>query len=188
MDQGQEKEEFQYMPGSAMQPASQPAVQAPAATEENTEPLLQWKASEFIDHQKGFTWFLPVVLCGLIIVAATYFLTKGLLTPLVIVVGTIAFTVFAKQKPRTLTYALFPGTIKIGTRLYSYDDFKSFSIVQDGALYSIFLEPIKRFFPPQTIYFPPEEGEKIFDFLAERLPHIERKADPVDRLMQKIRF
>lgn len=187
MDQNQQKQEFQYKPETSLQGVAEPPAQGVEELE-GSEPLLQWKASEFIDHQKSFVWFLPVVICGLLVAFVSYLLTKGILTTLVIVVGTIAFSVFAKQKPRTLTYALFPASIRIGQRQYSYDDFKSFSIVQDGALYSIFLEPIKRFFPPQTIYFPPEEGEKIFDFLADRLPHIERKTDPVERLMQKIRF
>ena len=151
-------------------------------------PLIQWKASEFIDHQKSTGWFLPLVATGLAASIIVYFLTRDILAVSVLVLGTITFAVYAKQKPRTLTYTLLPGGIKVGEKSYSYDDFKTFSIIQDGALFTLFLQPIKRFVPPITIYFDPDDGEKIFDTLATHLPHEEREQDPIERFMRKIRF
>jgi len=163
---------------------SPPALAVP----EHDPSVITWNASEFIDHQKNFIWFLPLTLVVILLSGLVYLTTRGILATLVILLGGVAFSLFARQKPRTLSYSLLPTTIVVGDKKYPYDDFKTFSIVQEGPIYSVFLEPIRRFMPPLSIYFPPEEGEKIFDTLATHIPHQERQSDPVDSLMRRIRF
>lgn len=179
-------------PISEPTPVNNPIAEAQDQPEEQStpeqSPLIQWNASEFIDHQKNAGWFVPLTFGIIVLAIGVYFITRDILSTVVIVLAGITFGVFARQKPRTLTYTLLPTTIKIGPKTYSYDDFKTFSIIQDGALFSVLLEPIKRFMPPLSIYFAPEDGERIFDTLAGHIPHQERQPDPVDRLMRRIRF
>jgi hypothetical protein len=184
MEQNGGKNEFNYA-GSA--PTNSVAPQ-PAPRQITQSPLMQWNASEFIDHQKSTGWFMPLIVGSIVLSGAIYFFTRDILATLVVMLGCISFGTFARQKPRTLTYTLLPTSIKIGSKTYSYDDFKTFSIIEEGALFSIFLQPIKRFMPPLTIYFDPDDGERIFDTLAAHLPHVEREQDPIERLMRRIRF
>ena len=171
---------------STPQQAVRPQPQSPSSSQSDV--LVQWNASEFIDHQKSAIWVLPVTFISLLIAATIYLLTKNIFSSVVVILAGISFSVLAYQKPRTMSYSLFPSTIRIGQKTYSYDDFRTFSIMREGALYSVFLEPIKRFMPPITIYFAVEDGEKIFDTLAEHIPHQEKAPDAIDRLMQRIRF
>jgi len=150
--------------------------------------VVQWKASEFIDHQKSSVWFIVLIMGGIFGGALMYLITRDILSTVVIVVAAVAFGIFAGKKPRTLTYSLTPSNLKIDQKTYRYDEFKSFSVMQEGALYSIILDPIKRFMPPLTIYFAGEDGERIFDALARHLPHEEKRQDFVENLMRKIRF
>lgn len=166
--------------------ASSPTLQQPEAVE--SEQIVQWQASEFIDHQKSTSWFVFLVIGTLLISVPLFILTRDILATLVVAMGAIAFGMYARQKPRTLHYSLLPSSIKVGLKEYRYDDFRSFSVTHEGALYSIILEPIKRFMPPLTIYFAGEDGERIFDTLAGHLPHEARKADFVENIMKKIRF
>jgi hypothetical protein len=87
-----------------------------------------------------------------------------------------------------MKYTLSPHEIKVGERRYRYDDFKSFNMIQEGALWSIILQPTKRFMPSLTIYFDQNDGEKIFDTLAAQMPHQEKTVDSVDKFMKRIRF
>ena len=192
MDQSSEGEQFTYRPEQESQPsavaptaAAQQPVQPVAA---NNAEVVSWQASEFVDHQKNASWFLPLVIGGVLTSGLMYFITRSILSSLVVFLGVSAFLMLARQKPRTLTYVINNAGITIGAKRYAFDDFRTFSIMQEGALYSIFLEPIKRFMPPLSIYFAPEDGEKIFDILAAHMPHQERTADPVERLMKRIRF
>lgn len=152
------------------------------------QPLVAWKASEYIHHQKGLSWFLPLTGFAFLIAVLTYFLGGGIIGVIMIITGTVAFVVFAKQEPDTLEYALFPQSLAVGSKEYSYDDFKAFSVSQNGGLFNVVLDPVKRFVPPVTIYFPQEDGEQIFDILAAHLPSVEERLDPVESLMRKIRF
>lgn len=154
---------------------------------EHTE-AVRWQASEFIDHQKSTVWFLLLVVGTMVLSGVVYLLTRDILATLVMIVAAVAFGLFARQKPRTLEYSVSSSAIKIGQRTYQYDEFRSFSVMQDGALFSIVLEPVKRFMPPLTIYFSEQDGEKIFDTLSQHLPHQERSLDFVDQIMKKIRF
>ena len=63
-----------------------------------------------------------------------------------------------------------------------------FLVIQEGGVESIWFTPLKRFMPMVSIYFDPEDGDKIADILSEFLPFENRELDPVDRLMHRIRF
>lgn len=188
MEQSGGNDQFQYHGSTAVNPAVTPSPPDNYVAQPEQSPLMQWNASEFIDHQKDVSWFVPLFVVVIAITAVVYLLSKDILATLVILLGGITFATFAKKKPQTLTYSLLPTTIKVGTKTYSYDDFRTFSIVQEGALLSVFLEPVKRFIPPLSIYFAPEDGERIFDTLAGHIPHQERQPDLIERLMHKIRF
>lgn len=149
---------------------------------------ISWQASEFIDHQKTPGWFLLLILGAVFGAGLMYLITRSIFSTTIVVLAVIAFGMSAKQKPRTLTYTIGATSLQVGEKKYQYDDFRTFSILQEGALYSIFLEPIKRFMPPVSIYFDPNDGEKIFDVLASHIPHAERRPDAIDNLMRRIRF
>ncbi len=186
MDQNGGNNDFQYTGTAPPAPAIDARPEAPALNV--SEHPVQWQASEFIDHKKSTGWLGLLALAIVAVAAVMYLLTKDILSSVVILVAGLAFGVFATQKPRTLSYSLMATTIKVGQKQYSYDDFRTFSIMQDGPIPSIFLEPTKRFMPPLTIYFGLDDAEKIFDTLAAHLPHQERQMDTIDRFMNKIRF
>lgn len=169
--------------------------QPPAPTEQvNTnqpmtdEPVVSWEASEYIHHQKGSSWYLGFAGVMLIIVAVIYFLIREIFSVIVMIIMGAAIAVYAGRKPETIRYSLSRSSIAIGEKQYSLDEFSSFALMQDGGIYSVMLMPTKRFMPPVSIYFAPEDGDQILDVLSASLPHEERQPDVIDRLMRNIRF
>ncbi len=59
--------------------------------------------------------------------------------------------------------------LQIGVKSYGFQDFKTFSIAEEGAIVSIVFMPLKRFMPPLTIYVAPDMEDKSRR-LPERLP------------------
>lgn len=163
---------------------TQPTTQATSG--ENA--VIKWEASEFVDHEKTFKWFFLLLIGALVLCTGMYFLTDSILSTAVAGIAIVAFGVVAGQKPRTLSYSLLPTTLKIGDKSYSYDDFRAFSVLEEGGISSVVLEPNKRFMPSLNIYFAPEDAERIFDALSQHLPYEEKKQDAVEKLMHKIRF
>lgn len=161
--------------------------QEPAGLGHAVNPV-EWTASEFVQHDKDSSWYVALGVLGVIVVGIIYLITEDWITAVVIVVAMILFAVAAKRKPRTLRYRIDHSGVTMGDKLYTFAQFKSFTVLQEGAFNSIMLMPLKRFMPPISLYCPPEQEEEVITTLGNYLPHETRSHDPVDRLMSKIRF
>ncbi|HEX4775026.1 MAG TPA: hypothetical protein VH234_05925 [Candidatus Saccharimonadales bacterium] len=160
----------------------QPAVAADVPSS------VSWTASEFIAHNKSAGWYLGLTVATAILAFFIYLLTKDFISVGVVIVAAAVFGIYGSHKPRQLEYQLDLHGLSIGGKRYDYDQFKSFSVVPEGGLSSIVFMPLKRFAPPLSVYYPPEEEDKITAVLAEALPFEEPRRDAVDSLMKKVRF
>ena len=165
-----------------------PAAQsAPAKPAKANQPI-SWTGSEFIANQKGPGWY-GTFLLGLIVLVGTVFaITRDYISTVSIAVVGILFLILANRKPRQLTYQIDDKGVSVGSRFYPFEHFKSFAVAQDGAIGYINLLPLKRFLPEVSIYFPPEQGDKIIGILASHLPHDAGGERQIDRLAKKLRF
>lgn len=149
---------------------------------------ITWTASEFIAHHKTAAWYLQLAAAAIIAAAIIGFITKDVITALTILVAAGLLAAYANRQPRELTYRIDQSGLHVGPRFYHLEDFRSFSVMAEGAFASISFTPLKRFAPMLTIYYDPNDQQKIVDVLSTRLPLQQRKADPIDRLMWRIRF
>ena len=149
---------------------------------------INWEASEYIHHEKSVGWYLLFGLGSAIIIGGTYLLLEDIISIIVVTLMSITILVFANRRPRALQYVLSDEGIKIDGRGYAYSSFKSFSIMQYGAVESIYLEPLERFMPPISVYYAPEQAEMITEMIGQYLPHRDREPDFVDRLVHRIRL
>lgn len=147
-----------------------------------------WTASEYIAHNKGFGWYALLFLAAAVLAAAVYFVSRDVVSTATIGIIEVIFAVAAARKPRVLTYSLDGSGLTIGQKFYPYSNFKSFALIQQGAFPSITFMPLKRFMPSLSIYFAPDDQEKILDALSKHLPMEQSQGELVDRLMHRIRF
>lgn len=117
-----------------------------------------------------------------------YLLTRDVVSAGVVVIGAVLFGVMAGRQPRQLQYAVYDQGITIGSKAYPYKDFRSFSVVDEGHFSSIVFMPLKRFAPPLSIYYHPDDERRIVEVIAVRLPMQAHKRDFVESLMRQIRF
>lgn len=149
---------------------------------------VSWSASEFIEHSKGFGWY-AAVFAGIAVVAAiAYLLLHSLFSTVALAVIGVIFVISSVHKPKTVNYEINSAGIHLGNKFKSFDEFKSFSIFDEGSLGSITLSPLKRFTPPITIYYGLKDEDNIVDALTNFLPREEIKKDAVEQLMHKIHF
>ena len=160
----------------------------PRPTDVSMPDSLAWTASEYIAHEKGTGWYLLLAVGGLVAAAADYLLLKDKVSTIVIMLAALAFGVLSARKPRLQQYALTYHGLQIGAKSYFFQDFKNFSVTEDGATASIVFMPMKRFMPPLTIYVAPDMEDRVIDFLGGILPFEQHRADAVDTLMRRIRF
>lgn len=151
-------------------------------------PLISWTASEFIAHAKSFGWYAVLGLAAAVFAALIYLLTKDFVSVGVVLVAALLLGIYAGHQPRQLEYRLDGRSLTIGKKRFGYHQFRSFSVLPEGGVSSIVFMPMKRFAVPITIYYPPEDEDKIVALLADRLPLEEGGHDAIDRLMHRIRF
>lgn len=159
-----------------------------AETENNDNQAVTWTASEFIHHNKAASWYLGLGVATVLLAALIFLITRDVVSTAVIIVAGLLLGVYAARPPRQLEYRIDQRGVFIGHKHYGYDDFKSFTVVPEGAFSSIVFMPLKRFALALTIYYAPEDEEHIMAVLAGRLPFEEPRRDAVDSLMRRIRF
>lgn len=149
---------------------------------------VSWTASEFIEHQRGASWYLLLILATAVLAVGVYFITKDYFaTGVIVILGFIvAFSV--GHKPRQVTYQLGNSEIKVGDKSYPYSSFKSFSVIRDGALSSVTFYPTKRLALPISAFFEPKDEEKIVNAIGDYLPLEDRKPDGIDRLSKRLKL
>lgn len=168
--------------GSDVGSSAQPGVNSPATQ------TISWTASEYVGHQKSAAWFGALGMAILAMTIAIYFMTKEVISAVMVAIFGGVFGVFAARQPEVLEYSLNNSGLQVGPKFYSYDRFKSFSVIEEGPIRSILLMPLQRFMPSLTIYYDPNDEDKIVYVLGSYLPHEDRAHDMLDRLMRKIRF
>lgn len=177
----------QDQPAADAPEESTPSELPPEDTPDN--PPVTWTAQEYIHLDRSPLWFILFVIVVLGLVAASIFLLQSWSFAALVVVMAVALIIYIRRPPRMLTYALSPAQgLYVGERLYHFDEFKAFGLIQDGPHFSIMLIPRKRFAPGVSVYFPDEAGERIVDILGQRLPMENLKLDVVDVIVRKLRL
>jgi hypothetical protein len=149
---------------------------------------VSWTASEYIAHPKGPTWFIGYGLALAALGTIIFLITGDKIAPIMIGIMGILFGIFAGRQPQTLSYTLDHHGVQLGPKLYTFESFKSFSVIPEGATRSILLMPLRRFMPAVSFHYAPEDEDKIINILGSYLPHEDRQPDLIDQLMRKIRF
>lgn len=192
--QPEEPERSLYNPGTAAGDRTpEPQDQTPQFEEARPQPqnpgqVVSWTASEFIAHEKPLTWYLALGGIAFVVALVVYLISRDFLSTGVVVVAAVMLGVAAGRRPRELQYEVDLHGLSIGNKHHPYQNFRSFSLAQDGALRSINFMPLKRFAPPLAIYYDPADEERITEVLAAHLPLENHKHDAVDKLMKRIRF
>ena len=164
--------------------------QAPEITNTHDKPTeISWKALEYAQHEKNANWYVLLAAGTTGFAVLAYFINnKSITAPLAITMFAVMFAVLASRKPRELDYNIDKTGISVGSKLYPYANYKSFMLVEEDELRSIWLIPLKRFNLIVPIYFQPEDEKKIVDTLASIIPAENQKLDLVSQLMHYLHF
>lgn len=187
----EENSSWQYKPDGGDSPPPAGATDDPAtlAAPSPSQKSVSWEASEFIEHHHGAVWYATLAAATGVLAALILLLTSRdkLAAAIIVILGMIV-GVFAGQKPRVVRYEITESGLRINDKLYGYGNFKSFSVMREGMLSSVNLFPLKRFMPPVSAFFEPNDEQKITSALGNYLPYEERKMDNIDRLSRRLRL
>jgi hypothetical protein len=166
-------------------------TQEPGMMDPSSEPLpdeVTWTAAEFVEHKKSMAWYGGLTLVALALATGYYLMTKDYFFTGVIILTAVMFGVYASRKPHSQQYHLSPDGVGVGERMYGYQNFKNFSVAEDGAIASVVFMPLARLAPPLTIYVSQDVEERVLGYLSLFLPFEQHHSDAIDGLLRRIRF
>jgi hypothetical protein len=151
-------------------------------------PEVTWSASEYLHHEKTPGWYAVSASVTTVLVAIIFLVTRDVFASIVVALVAAAAIIYAARQPETKNYRLSEQGLSVGDKQFSYDQFKSFSIVSEEAINGIWLKPLKRYMPVVVLYYAPEDEERIIAVLSNFLPLEQRELDTIDRVTKRIRF
>ena len=155
---------------------------------------LNWSALEYEEKEKSKDWFWAlgvIVITGSIaaIIFSDYFFAA------LLVISGILLGFFAIKKPETIFYELNDKGLKIGNRLYLYENIKSFWIQIEKSKQINNKEPLlfihseRIFMPIITIPIVEIMAEEIHSkLLSKNIAEVEMKVHPSEKIMEVLGF
>jgi hypothetical protein len=147
-----------------------------------------WQGVDSIAEDKKTKWYLILIGGTVLCSAIIYFITRDKITTGVILVCGLVLGFYAAKRPRTVNYILDDDGIKVNERYYSFNKYRSFSILRRGDNITAILVPLKRLMPYMYINFTTEREAMITDTLADLLPQEMVRIDLLDRVLHSIGF
>ncbi len=140
----------------------------------------QWKVSEYEKYQRGFGWYVAMVLLG-IALAAFGLLTGNYLFALIIVLFGIIMYLQHVQEPPEVLFAITETGIVLGRKYYRYTELKDFWILYNPPvvknLYFTINNVLRhRLQVPLQKYDPRPIREYLAQYLVE---NVEEEGEPV---------
>jgi hypothetical protein len=160
--------------------------------EKNNIETLSWSAPEYEERERSTDWFWAL---GVIVIAsavASIIFGNYFFAMLLIIAG-ILLGYFAIKKPDTVYYEINNKGFKMRTRLYPYEDLKSFWVQTEDPRTKekkplLFLKSARMFLPILSIPIDEEISEKIKEALKEKLLEEEMHDHMSDRVIEYLGF
>jgi len=152
------------------------------------KPVFFWQATEFESHKKPSGWLAYLILTATALVAVFIYL-KLWLAAGVVVAACFALISQSRTSGKKKSYAIYDQGVIIESKIYTFDQFKSFWIFLHQDRPTIRLEQLKRFALPVEMPVADENPEQVRLFLAKHLPEAEERGEDIaDKINRWIKF
>jgi hypothetical protein len=154
---------------------------------------LVWSALEYEEKERSQDWFWAL---GIIIVTSSIasIIFESYFFAVLLILGGLLLGFFAAKKPDLITYELNDNGLKIGSRLYPYENIKAFWLQADFTPGSdvkpiFFIHSERAFMPILSIPINLDIAEDIHSTMSEKeIAEVEMKEHPSEKIMDALGF
>jgi hypothetical protein len=150
------------------------------------KPIEEWQAPQFLSFKKDKKWYILAGLLAIATIGIALFLKQWLFA-VVILTATIVIFSFAREQAPNKKISISDAGIGINGKFYTFNQLKSFWIVEHPQVKTMYLETTKRFGLPVSVHFW-GETERIRNVLVRHLPEQIRGEELPDLINRIIRF
>jgi len=139
------------------------------------QPVISWQASEYIQHKKGWLWYMifAIIFIGGAVLAYLY---NSWTFSVALVTFAVVYLIFDRPHPKNIKVILSNIGIKVGNKVYQYNRIKAFWIVYNPPFHkSLNIKVYNEFLEEIEIQLGNEDPNRIYEFLSKKLPELEGK-------------
>jgi len=168
-------------------------ITADVMTEPSGEPvavhnklLMNWKAPEFIIHQKGMRWFLIAgVITLLLIIYAIY--TQSATMAIVFIVLAGVYYLTHNQNPKIIDISLTELGVFVDKKFYPYNMINSFWIVYNPPfVHHLNLRLSDKTFSKVVIQLDVQNPIEVRNVLAKEIPEVEGAGESFGEILIRL--
>lgn len=132
--------------------------------------LLEWTFPEFIQHDRGRSWYLGFLLVDIALVVFGL-LTRNYTFIGVIVLASFILVIRLRRQPPDVRFAIRENGIEVSTGYYTWDELKEFWIIyQPPEVKKLYLNFRNSFRPQMDITLERQNPLRVRQVLREYLP------------------
>ena len=161
---------------------------------------LNWSALEYEERERGKDWFWAL---GIIVATSSIasIIFGNYFFAALIVLSGVLLGFFAVKKPDMIYYELNNRGLKVGSRIYLYENIKSFwvQIEQPKGTHQqntpttikplLFIHSERVFMPIITIPIAEEDAREIHSFMpSKNISEVEMREHPSEKIMEVLGF
>lgn len=148
--------------------------------------VISWITPEYILHEKGRLWTIIAVIT-VIIAAILGILTDGWTFSLAVVVFAVVYYILHIEHPKDLEVKISEFGIKIGAKIYSFNNIKAFWIIYEPPYVKTLTIQVKgEWLSEVVIQLNGEDPSKVRQFLGGKLPELKDKAEAFSDVLLRI--
>jgi len=131
---------------------------------------ISWQAPEFIQFDRSVWWYVILILTGLGLMTAFFFMDRNYLGMGVVGLAVIVMIILAGQKPHILNYTISSEEITIGDKSIPISEFKSYYVTFVNNVANLHFEKSKKISMSISVYLNELKAKEILDFVETILP------------------
>ena len=159
----------------------------------DTDEKLNWSALEFEERERSKDWFWAL---GIIVVTSSIaaIIFNDYFFAVLLIISGLLLGFFAVKKPDVISYELNTDGLKIGNRLYPFENIKAFwvqlnSDKQLNAKNLLFIKSERIFIPIIAVPIEETMAEEIhYKMTSKEIPEVEMKEHPAEKIMEVLGF
>lgn len=149
-----------------------------------SKPVFTWQSPEFISIKRDIKWTIAVLAIALVL-AAILFTQKQWTGVGMVLVASIFFVAISNTKPKNIGCAVYNEGIVVNGRVYNYDQFKSFWLV-NSQLPKIQFQLTGRFGGVISMPLDDMDSDQIRLFISKYVPEEDEKQEDVGDIINRL--
>lgn len=150
--------------------------------------VIEWSAKEFAHTEKGFIWYLGLVVIFGGLMAISYLINRQYLAMVLFALIGVVVAQYANRKPEEKNYRLNQKELFVGDKNIDLDNFKAYYHSEDYGNTVIDFVPKNKLRPVVAIPVPADRLDEIDDLLLNVLPKTNTNQELIDRIARALKF